>query len=106
MEKSPERPANDPVLSLVSMARKAGSVKCGTFLTEEAVRSKKARLVVFAEDMSLREAKDLKALCERNNIPFIIRGTKETLGNSTGKGLTACVAVIDENLSRGILKKI
>ena len=106
MEKSPEKTSHDPVLSLVSMGRKAGTIKCGTFLTEDAVRSQKARLVVFAEDMSLREAKDLKALCERNNIPFIIRGTKESLGNSTGKGLTACAAITDENLAKGILKKI
>lgn len=106
MEKSPEKKEKDPVLSLVSIARKAGGIKCGTFLTEDSVRNAKAKLVVISEDMSEREADDLKALCERNSVPYILHGTKETLGESTGKGITACAAIIDENLARGILKKI
>ena len=106
MEKSPEKRLNDPVLSLISLARKAGGIKCGTFLTEDVVKSRKAKLVVISEDMSEREAKDLKALCGRNSVPFIVYGTKETLGESTGKGITACAAIMDENLARGILKKL
>lgn len=106
MDRSPEKKAFDPVLSLISLAKKAGGIKCGTFLSEDSIRSKKAKLVVISEDMSEREAKELKALCKRNAIPFIIRGTKESLGECTGKGLTACAAVVDENLARGILKKI
>lgn len=106
MEKSPEKKVKDPVLSLVSIARKAGGIKCGTFLTENLVRNAKAKLVVISGDMSEREADDLKALCDRNAVPYIVRGTKEALGESTGKGLTACAAITDENLARGIMKKL
>ena len=106
MEKSPEKKPRDPVLSLISLARKSGGIKCGTFLTEGVVKNRKAKLVVISKDMAEREAKDLKALCGRNSVPFIVYGTKETLGESTGKGITACAAIMDENLARGILKKL
>ena len=62
MDQSPEKNLRDPVLSLISLARKSGGIKCGTFLTEDAVRNQKAKLVVISKDMSEREAKDLKKL--------------------------------------------
>ena len=43
---------NDRVLNLIGLAQKAGKVVSGEFMTEKAVKTGEAALVILAEDAS------------------------------------------------------
>ena len=72
------------VLSLVSLATRAGKTASGEFCTEKEVKSGRAFLVLVADDAS----------------------DNDTLGHAMGKEMRASLAVLDEGFAKGILKHI
>ena len=56
--------ARDKVLSLISLATKAGRCASGEFLTESETKSGRAGLVVVAEDASENTKKKFRDMCE------------------------------------------
>ena len=76
------RLARDKVLSLISLATKAGRCASGEFMTEGQTKSGRASLVVVAEDAS------------------------DTLGHAMGKQFRASLAILDEGFAKGILKEL
>ena len=84
----------DKVLSYLGLARKAGKLAVGEFLTENAIYSKKAVLVIVAEDASDNTKKKFTDRCYK---------TKAELGNATGSALKASMAVLDEGFAKAIL---
>ena len=55
--------ARDKVLSLISLATKAGRCASGEFMTESEVKSGRATLVVVAEDASDNTKKKFQDIC-------------------------------------------
>ena len=51
------------VLSLLGLATRAGKIKSGSFLTEQAVKAGKAYLVLIAGDASENTKKKLSNMC-------------------------------------------
>ena len=49
---------NDRVLNLIGLAQKAGKVVSGEFMTEKAVKTGEAALVILAEDAVVIYGKD------------------------------------------------
>lgn len=96
----------DRVFSLLGLAAKAGKVAAGGFSAEEAVKSRKARLVLIAEDAQANTVKKFTDKCTFYKIPFRFYGTKETLGHSVGRESRACVAVTDRGFADSILGKL
>ncbi len=96
----------DKVLSLLGLAAKAGKVTSGEFSTEKAIKTRKAFLVIVAEDASDNTQKAFRDSCDYYQIPFAIYGTKETLGHSIGKQMRASLAVLDAGFGNEIVKKI
>lgn len=96
----------DKVLSMLGLATKAGKVVSGEFSTEKAIKSGKAYLVMVAEDASENTKKEFSDSCSYYQVPFVIYGTKETLGHCIGKQMRASLAVIDEGFGREIAKKM
>ena len=96
----------DKVLSMIGMATKAGKVQSGEFLTENAVKERKAKLVVVAEDASDNTKKLFKDKCSFYKIPLCIYGTKEDLGKWTGNEYRAALAVVDEGFVKSIVKNL
>ena len=94
----------DRVLSLLGLAAKAGRVVSGGFSAEEAVKSKKACLILIAEDTQTNTLKRFTDKCSHYNIPIRFYGTKETLGRAVGKESRACIALTDRGFAQGILK--
>ena len=92
----------DKALSLLGIARRAGYIESGTFLTEKAVKSKKAFLVVFAEDATSTTAENLRRKCDYYHIPYCNHGTKEELGHAIGMQERTCAAVTDRGLAQEI----
>lgn len=97
---------NDSALSMLGLAAKAGKVASGEFMTENAVKSGGAALVIVAEDASENTKKKFKNMCEYYKVPVRIHGIKEELGHFTGKAFRASLAITDKGLAQAVMKKM
>ena len=61
---------------------KAGKLAYGTDMCIEKIKFNKAKLVIVAEDASDNNKQNFKKLCEENQIPFFIYGTKFDLSHA------------------------
>lgn len=96
----------DNVLNLVGLALKAGKVKSGEFMTEKAVKTGAAALVIVADDASDNTKKKFRNMCEFYEVPFRTYAVKDDLGHAMGKEFRASLAVTDEGLAQAIMKKM
>ena len=94
----------DKVLNLIGLAQKAGKVVSGEFMTEKAVKTGEAALVILAEDASENTQKKFRNMCEFYEVPLYILSDKETLGHAMGKEFRASLAVQDWNFAEAIRK--
>ena len=94
----------DRVASLLGLAMKAGRLVSGEFLTEKAVKSGKATLVITATDASDNTKKMFTDMCTYYEVPLYFFGEKETLGHAMGKEFRASLAVLDEGFAKAIEK--
>ncbi|MCQ2080956.1 MAG: ribosomal L7Ae/L30e/S12e/Gadd45 family protein [Lachnospiraceae bacterium] len=96
---------NDPICSLLGISAKGRNVVAGEFSVENAIKAKKASVVIVALDASDNTKKKFKDMSFFRNIPIYLYSDKDTLGASIGREMRACVAVTDEGLSKSIIKK-
>lgn len=96
----------DKVLSMIGMARRANAVSLGEQMCSEAVKNKKAKLVIIACDASDNTKKSVKNSCEYYNVEYIEYADRENLGKFCGLDLIAALSVNDDNFADGIMKKI
>lgn len=96
----------DNALRMVGIATKAGRTASGEFMTENAIKSGKAALVILASDASDNTKKKFKNMCEFYDVPIRIYSTKDELGHAMGKEFRASMAVTDEGLAQTIMKKM
>ena len=94
----------DKVLSLLSIAQKAGKIKSGSFQTSEAVKGGKARLVLVATDASDNSKKDNFDMCSFYKVPCREYATKDDLGRAIGKEERTSVTVCDEGFAHSLEK--
>lgn len=94
----------DRIIHMLGLATKAGKTQSGTFLTEDAVRARKARLVLIAEDAEANTRKTLEDKCRSYHVPVVYAGTKEQLGQAMGKGIRSCAAILDSGFAQSISK--
>ncbi|MDD7403395.1 MAG: ribosomal L7Ae/L30e/S12e/Gadd45 family protein [Butyribacter sp.] len=96
----------DNILSTLGLALRAGKVVSGEFMTENAVKSHQAQLVVIATDVSDNTRKKFHNMCEFHQVAIREYATKDDLGHSLGKEFRASLAVTDEGFAKAILKKM
>ncbi len=94
----------DKVYAMLGLAEKAGKIASGGFLTEKAVKERKAKLVVIASDSSDRTAETIKNKCSYYKVPCYVYGVKDMLGRAIGKESRSCAAVLDSGFSGSIEK--
>lgn len=94
------------VLSMLSLATKAGKTQSGEFLTEKAVKEGKAALVIIAGDASTNTRKKFQNMCEFYKVPIYFYKDKENLGHAMGKEIRASLAVTDAGFAKSISKHI
>jgi ribosomal protein L7Ae-like RNA K-turn-binding protein len=94
------------VLSLISLATKAGRTVSGEFATEKETKSGKAWLVIVANDASDNTKKKFKNMCDFYEVPICFYGDKDTLGHAMGKEFRATLAVTDAGFAKGIKKHL
>ena len=96
----------DKVLSLISLATKAGKTASGEFSTEKEVKSGRAAAVVVARDASDNTKKKFSNMCSFYEVPLYFYETMEELGHCIGKTFRASLAVTSEGLAKSIISKL
>jgi len=95
-------PEQDKLLSTMGLAKKAGLLVYGFETVKNAVRERKARLVLIASDVSPKTRENVEFMCG-GKIPHIaLSRTMEQLSMAVGKP-TGVVALIDEGFVKLIL---
>lgn len=90
------------ILSMLSLAKRAGKLVSGEFLVEDSIRRKKSKLVVIASDASENTKKLFKNKCMFYGVDYFIYASKEELGFSIGKFKRASLSIEDENFASKI----
>ncbi|MBE6741802.1 MAG: 50S ribosomal protein L7ae [Ruminococcaceae bacterium] len=93
---------NKKYLSMLGMARRAGKLSMGHDMAMKAVKENKAKLVIFASDISLRLIEEFERACSLKNIKCekieeTINDIHMNLGYKAG-----VITVNDENFSKRI----
>ena len=94
------------ILSMLGLATKAGKTVSGEFMTEKAVKSGTAHLVIVSVEASENTKKMFTNMCHFYKVPLHIFGTKEGLGNAMEKEMRASLALTDEGFAKSIHKKL
>ena len=98
--------ANDPVLRMLGLARRAGKLAYGDELVREVCFAHKARCVFLAGDAGASTAKKGAFYAEKANVPCVqLPHGKIELGTSVGKSGCAIVAVTDIGLASSAVEK-
>lgn len=92
------------VLSLISLATKAGKTVSGEFCTEKEVKSGRASAVIIAGDASDNTKKKFRNMCDFYQVPIYFYADKDTLGHAMGKQFRASLAILDEGFAKGMKK--
>ena len=92
------------IFSLLGLATRSRNVVSGEFMTEKAVKSYDAELVIVAEDASDNTKKMFRNMCTFYEVPYYEFGSKEELGHALGKEMRASLAIQDEGFSKAIVK--
>ncbi len=90
----------------LGLAQRARQVASGEFQTEEAVKRRRAKLVVIASDASDNTKKHFTDMCIYAGIPYCVLSDKDTLGHAIGRGERALLAILDENLAKVFLDNV
>lgn len=96
----------DPVLQLLGLAQKAGSVKSGEFMSENMIKEGKSFLCVVAADASDNTKKHFSDMCSYRGVSYAEYSDKESLGHAIGKEMRAVLCIVDEGLAAQIRKKM
>ena len=89
-------------MGLLGLAKRAGRVVSGESACKEAIRFGKSYLILLAVNTS----KSITDSCKFYDVPYVVTGTKESLGAAIGNEFNAVVSVNDEGFANGILKHI
>ena len=93
------------VLNLLGLAYRAKKIAIGSDITIEEIKKKNCFLVVIDKDYSSSTEKQIKKLCETNNIPYITTFTMEEISHSIGKKANIRIlGVLDRGFSDSIVK--
>ena len=96
----------DPVLSLLGIAQKAGSVKSGEFMTESTIREGRSFLCIVAGDASENTKKKFHDMCSHHKVRLIEYSDMGSLGHAIGKEYRASLCVTDEQLAQQLQNRI
>lgn len=95
---------NDRLLNLLGLARRAGKLDLGTEAAKQAVRRRRAKLVLLSADLSRRTAQAMRDEAEKagvraETLPAGMDAVQAALGMRTG-----VVAVNDAGFAEALLK--
>lgn len=98
--------ANNKILSLLGLATRSRNIVSGEFMTERAVKSGDAWLVIVSEEASDNTKKMFHNMCEFYQVPLFIYGSKDEIGHAMGKEMRASLAITDEGFAKSLRKHL
>lgn len=99
--------ANDPVLHLLGLAKKAGRLEIGEEPVGAACRAHYARLVLLASDAAPNTCRRAAHFGQAGNVLFLeLPFTKAELGFLLGRGSCAMLALTDAGFAASVLEKL
>lgn len=93
-------------LGLLGISAKAGKVISGTDIVLEYIKKKKVKLIIIANDCSLKTKNNINQIADKNKIPIKEFGTIEENSKAIGKNNRAVIGITDNKLAIAILNKI
>ncbi|MCL2854157.1 MAG: ribosomal L7Ae/L30e/S12e/Gadd45 family protein [Defluviitaleaceae bacterium] len=94
------------LLSMVSLAKKAGKLVTGEEGCEKAIQKGQATLVLIATDASANTKKKFTNKTNFYKVPMISLFTKDEMGGAIGTHSRATIVVADEGFGKSILEII
>lgn len=95
---------NNPWLSTLGLAMRAGKVITGDDTVMKAVRSGDAKLVLLAADAAANAQKKYRDKCSFYKVPLIEQGSRFELGSAIGKVERVVLAVTDAGFADRIAR--
>ncbi len=96
----------DKVLSMLSIAMKAGRVSSGETQVLNSIRSMEAFLVICACDASDLTRKKFRDKSSFYQVPYVEYGDKASLARTIGRDLRSVVSVNDEGIANNMIKRL
>ena len=94
------------IYGLLGICAKAGDIVSGADITIETVETKKAKVVIVAQNCSEKTIKNMKFICEKNKVPIYVFGSIEEISKAIGKNNRGIIAIKNENIAREVIRKI
>lgn len=95
------------ILSMIGLAKKAGRVEIGEEPVGSAVRAKKARVILIAQDAAASSVRRARSFANVGNCLYLtIPADKDDLGRCLGRTSCAMAAVTDIGFADAIVKKL
>lgn len=99
--------ANDPILHMLGLARKAGKLEIGEEPVGAACRSRHARLVLLASDAASNTRRRCAHFGEAGNVLWLeVPFSKEELGFPLGRSSCAMLAFTDAGFAASLVNKL
>lgn len=97
----------DPILSMISICRKAGKIEAGEEPVDAAVRARDARLLLLAADAADNTARRCAHFAEVGQCLWLrIPESKYELGRALGRGSCAVLAITDTGLALAVAQRL
>jgi ribosomal protein L7Ae-like RNA K-turn-binding protein len=87
----------------LGLCQRAGKAASGEFAVEQALRRRRADLLILSEDASERTREKFLRLAVRTGVPCYLLGTREELGSALGKEYRAAVAIQSRDFAKGLV---
>lgn len=94
------------IFSMLSIAARGRNVVSGEFAAEKAVKSRKAYLVIVANDASDNTKKEFQNMCSFYKTPYFEYGSKIELAHAIGQEMRASLAITNEGLARSVIQSL
>ena len=89
---------------MLGLARRAGNIACGFDAVKAAVFGGKARLLLYADDISEKTLQRVMFLAAEAGMKPILSGiSMEEIGAAVGKAPCGIIAILDTHMAKGIV---
>ena len=96
----------DKVLGMIGLARRAGVLYAGIDIALDAIKSRRAKLVIIAADASQGTKKTVTDSCRFYKTEYAEYSDKEALGRCIGRESCAVAAICDAGMAGAVMDKI
>lgn len=94
------------VLNLLSLSQRSGRIVSGEFMTQKAVKSRQACLVILAADASENTKKKFYNMGAFYQVPVVELSDKDTLGHRIGRTERSSLALLDDGFAKAVKKEL